>query len=435
MSKRIKLAREVLADTGFIVASIDDNEEAVLTLLMDKVFGKTNRIAKFVWHRRPRRPMSNMVSVDTEYLLLYAKNIETVTYLLEVQDEGRYTQRDEHYEMRGPYVELPLDMNLSYSRQLDYPITTPYGTAYPGGSRADWERRQNGGARARDHIWRWKKDKYEQNLKNGYISFRLGKDNVPRVYAKTYERVDNEGHPKDNTVPWSNLIEGIWTADGKKDYANVIGDNSFAFPKPIALIRHILKMTSSNARVLDFFAGSGTTGQAVLEANRDDGGTRTFVLATNDENGICSTVTYPRLKNVIEGYRKGGKPGGEEVPGIPATLCYLRAEAAPKTDDEFADMDMLTENAVIPCGFRVGDLSVPVRDGKMRTLWHIGDTADVCVDAEMTEDPGEVLDRSHAPNLFVPEWMADYMSQLSDKVGDRNIRYIPRAVFDTRHFR
>ena len=90
-----------------------------------------------------------------------------------------------------------------------------------------------------------------------------------------------------------------------KELRNIFGDKVFDYPKPTLLIKNIIKSTNyNNAVILDFFAGSGTTAQAVLELNKEDGGNRQFILCTNNENNICENITYQRVKTVITGKRK-----------------------------------------------------------------------------------------------------------------------------------
>ena len=103
----------------------------------------------------------------------------------------------------------------------------------------------------------------------------------------------------------------------------------FSYPKSKDLIKDILKQLNldKDATILDFFAGSGTTGHAVLELNKEDGGNRQFILCTNNENNICEEVTYERLKRVITGYTTSK---GSEVDGIPANLKYLKVEMVEK---------------------------------------------------------------------------------------------------------
>lgn len=106
------------------------------------------------------------------------------------------------------------------------------------------------------------------------------------------------------------------TQDGTKDITNIFGVKAFGFPKPLSLIKYLLKISNphfANLTILDFFAGSGTTLHATMQLNAEDGGHRQCILATNNENGICENVTYERNRRVIQGYTT---PKGEEVPGL-----------------------------------------------------------------------------------------------------------------------
>ena len=118
---------------------------------------------------------------------------------------------------------------------------------------------------------------------------------------KVYQKFYLEGRTKQPSNLWTKL-------EGNKKATIVIkklfGKNVFDFPKPVELIKQIIMISGSKSSVvLDFFAGSGTTGQAVAELNETDGGNRTFILCTNNENNICEGVTYPRIKTVVTGIR------------------------------------------------------------------------------------------------------------------------------------
>ena len=113
------------------------------------------------------------------------------------------------------------------------------------------------------------------------------------------------------------------------------GKAPFTNPKPVRLIERVLKLASNpNSIVLDFFAGSGTTAQAVMELNAADGGNRKFILCTNNENGICENVTYPRIKTVITGKREDGSTYSE---GLPANLKYYRTDFVSKDEEYLSD--------------------------------------------------------------------------------------------------
>ena len=120
--------------------------------------------------------------------------------------------------------------------------------------------------------------------------------------------------------------------DSDKELRNIFGNKVFDYPKPVLLIKNIIKSTNyNNAIILDFFAGSGTTAQAVLELNDEDNGNRNFILCTNNENNICENITYQRIKTVITGKRKDESKYSE---GIKANLKYYRCIYIPKINIE-----------------------------------------------------------------------------------------------------
>ena len=121
------------------------------------------------------------------------------------------------------------------------------------------------------------------------------------------------------------------TQDGTKDILNVFGEKAFGFPKPLSLIKYLLKISNphyKNATILDFFAGSGTTLHATMQLNSEDGGHRKCILVTNNENNICENVTYERNKRVIQGYTT---PKGEQMAGLSHNkLRYYKTEFVPR---------------------------------------------------------------------------------------------------------
>ncbi|WP_332307370.1 DNA methyltransferase [Thermophilibacter immobilis] len=124
------------------------------------------------------------------------------------------------------------------------------------------------------------------------------------------------------------------TDEAKKELKALFGGQApFDTPKPTRLIRRVLEIGAGrDALVLDFFAGSGTTGQAVTELNAADGGTRRCILCTDDENGICSEITYPRWRTVITGKRGDGSGYSE---GLPGSLRYYRVGFVPLDEDDY----------------------------------------------------------------------------------------------------
>lgn len=136
--------------------------------------------------------------------------------------------------------------------------------------------------------------------------------------------------------PRSLITEYGTTSDGAAELKKIFNvTNAFSNPKPVNLIKYFIKFCSrKDATILDFFAGSGTTGQAVLELNNEDGGNRKFILCTNNENNICEEVTYQRIKIVVTGQRADGSYYSD---GLPANLKYYRTEFVAKENVEIYD--------------------------------------------------------------------------------------------------
>ncbi len=208
-----------------------------------------------------------------------------------------------------------------------------------GGSKEAWEKRHKGNHKKIDWVWRWSKPLFEWGLKNDFIVVKNGKRK--RLYTKTYTNCsigkDKQGNycviNTKNTKAYDSLyfIDNLYSNDnGKKEYDRINIPTKFDYPKPTALIIECIKMIymSSAATILDFFAGSGTTGHAVMKLNAEDGGKRRFILCTNNENNICRDVTYERIKRVI------GRDKYE------ASLKYFKVEFVPISDRlyyEYAD--------------------------------------------------------------------------------------------------
>ena len=171
------------------------------------------------------------------------------------------------------------------------------------------------------------KDKYIQCKRNG--------DNFA-LYVKEREN-DNKGY-KPKTL-WNNSNYSSATAIGQiKSIFNTPEGTLFDYPKSLFLMSDVVKILSKqNSTILDFFAGSGTTGHAVLKLNAEDGGHRKFILCTNNENNICRDITYQRLKTAITGKRKDKSKYSD---GLPGSLKYFKTDFIPISEKmyyEYAD--------------------------------------------------------------------------------------------------
>jgi adenine-specific DNA-methyltransferase len=303
MEKRLKLAKNLLKDTGVIFISIDDNEVAQLKLLMDNpdLFGETNNIGIFVWRKKVGAGAdSKLLFTQHEYILFYGRNKNKLDNFYEPLTEKQLKEyKNPDNDPRGLWA--PTDLTAPSS---DTDNTRLYEIISPTGKK--WLRR-----------WSYTKENMQKLIKDNLVWFGKDGNSMPKRKRFLSE--------KKGLVPRS-WIDFVLTQDGKRDFENIFGQNNrlFEYPKPVGLIKHFIRITTTkNSLILDFMAGSGTTGQAVLELNKEDGGNRQFILCTNNENNICTDVCYPRIKKVIEGYKN---LKGEQVEGLGGNLKYFRTD-------------------------------------------------------------------------------------------------------------
>lgn len=313
MDKRLSLARNLLTDSGVIFIAIDDNEIAQLKLLCNKIFGEENFIAQFIRKNKAGAGHdSGQIAIEFDYMLCFAKNKKEVVFekeILDVKNDPKYKLKDKHVAHRGKYYLRDLDYKGSYSESGDYPIFTPDNTEiYPGGKFG------------KPNTWRWSREKVEWGIKNDYIVFKKSRGQW-KVYIKQYQYVDNENNLRVRKLPYRALIQFL-NSEGSKELKNMVQQNIFKYPKSTTLLEFCINLLpNKNITVLDFFAGSGTTGHAVLKANENDGGNRNFILCTNNENNICEEVTYQRIKKAICGYED---LKGKQIRGLGGNLKYLK---------------------------------------------------------------------------------------------------------------
>ncbi|MFA5060033.1 MAG: site-specific DNA-methyltransferase [Candidatus Omnitrophota bacterium] len=345
MEKRLKLAKNLLKQSGVIFLSIDDNELAPLRMLCDEIFSSENFLATIVLKNKAGAGAKPKALIEVhEYILMYAKSssfIKSISVPYIESNNKLFTKKDKHFSIRGPYGTWALGTTSMADRpNLRYPIN------YNG--EEIWPEKQ----------WLWSKERVEQAMKNDELVFNKMKNGKWSVRFKQYLK-DKDGILRNSTP--TTLFEGPYTHEGTKELDDILGNRLFMFPKPVNLIKKILKFNyngekNKNHVILDFFAGSGTTGHAVLELNKEDGGCRSFILCTNNgdqksEHKIASDICYPRVKKVISGYKNQKE---EKVDGLGGNLKYYATdfvEAEPtdknkrKLVKESADMLCILENA------------------------------------------------------------------------------------------
>lgn len=334
--ERLTLAKKLLSERGLIFISIDDNEYANLKLICDSIFGVSNFIATCVWQKiHSIKNDAKYLSVNHDYILIYAKNIEKVSIqLLERTEEmdARYKNPDD--DPRGPWQSGDLVAN-EVRTNGNYDVIGPTGKVFnvPEGKH-----------------WVYSEENMQALIADNRIWF--GKNGISFPRKKRFLSEVQSGRTPDTW--WRNEEVGH-NQEGARDLKKIMGTVALNNPKPVRLINRILRMASTpDSIILDFFAGSGTTGQAVMELNQQDGGHRKFILCTNNENNICEEVTYQRLKTVITGKRQDGSEYSE---GIPANLMYFRTDFVEKESEELSEklLEHIREMIQLEHGVKIDD--------------------------------------------------------------------------------
>ncbi len=324
MNKRLQMAQRLLSDTGVIFISIDDNEIAQLKLLCDTIFNEINRISiHHVQVRYAEKSLADGKSVKPvmEYVLVYAKDINKfklnlpkeeytdASFLYEIEElssgvivkdgnvtmqvfkpgEWQIKKKNESSQnlLKETWVSGTIYSKMSYGQVVKRYIEPRYssdglGCLYKVIGRGD------DGLGYRYYVGPSKKGSTRCKMYSGMPLSRVD------------EIKSNGGSFRE--VPISNLINYA------ADFGNIRHEGNMTFnsgKKPVKMLKELINYhPNKNAVVLDFFAGSGSTAQAVLELNKEDNGNRQFILCTNNENNICEEITYKRIKNVITGYGK-----------------------------------------------------------------------------------------------------------------------------------
>ena len=298
IKNRAEIASALIKDDGFFALAIDHAEFFYAGLLLDGVFGRENRVGIIAIETNPRgRSDSKFFATSHEYLLVYALNQEKASInnlTLTKEQESNFNLEDNI----STYRLLPFRRSGSNSTpkerpNLYYPI---YFNSKSGEislvEKAGFEEINPIDTSGRSRVWRQSKKRCEEAIKNGDL---IIKGEFKKYYVYLKDRIKDGRKPK---TFWSNPKYDA-SSHGTILLKDMLGDKLFSYPKSIYLMEDIIKiLTSSNDIILDYHAGSGTTGHAVLNLNEEDQGNRKFILI--EQMDYIKTVTAPRIKEVLK---------------------------------------------------------------------------------------------------------------------------------------
>lgn len=351
LEKRLRLAQKLLKPSGIIFISIDDNELAELKLLCDSIFDERNFISILSIENNPKgRKNSNFISTSNEYCLIYAKNKDKSYFLENIPKSIKDLSKDED----GNYVHnsgkrILVGKNEFNEEVKDFSSDKHYSVYYNKETN-DMVLRKEAKISDEDEdlkyagyerYYSYKNNHFVLNTYSYHKFYDLFQKNAlafkdKKIYEKNYSTmirmksmVINKSYKAIIDNKEKDFQIDVKTTSAGTELKKIFNTDVIPFnnPKNTGLIKLLLSLIENkNALVLDFFAGSGTTAQAVLELNKEDKGKRRFILCNNNENNICEDITYERIKRVIKGYA--------DVKGLPANLKYLKTNYIPRENSE-----------------------------------------------------------------------------------------------------
>lgn len=368
MDKRLRMARNLLKENGVICVTIDDYEISRLLILMEEIFNEFNHLGTVPIRNNPAgRSTTKGISITHEYAIFFGKTEKSRVGRLERNQKqiDRYKEEDSKGKFEWVNFRKPGSMR-SESPKMFYPIfISKDKIRLPkiewNDTKEEWILKEKPNKDefviypidddGKERRWRWGIERFENEKEE--LSPRFLK-NKPHAYVKG--RINDEG-----VLPmtWWDKKEYSSTAYGTNLLKDIFAElQIFSYPKSLyAVIDSILVMSENKeAVVLDFFAGSGTTGHAVLELNKQDGGNRKFILCTNNENKIAEEVTYERLKRVIKGYKN---KKGEKVAGLGGNLSYYKTDLV-----DIEKLQRISDESKIKITYQAGEM-IAIRENTL----------------------------------------------------------------------
>lgn len=361
ISKRLQLAKSLLSKDGVIFISIGEDEVAQLKLLCNEVFGEKNYITNFIWEKTQHfgRQKVNSYS-NADYILCYAKQLNN-SGLKELLVERIKEEHEDAplYNASNPVNTLTIPAKKVIFNIPDGEYTQTTDEKYKLIQKVVVKNGKNKNALVLRFKSRWSQKNVEKELEKG-TTFWVKSENfaIRAIYGSG--KTSNES-PKqiiftngnNEFVTKSRFGQKVGVnEEASNELFNMIGEqNIFEYPKPRTLVEYLTALLFDHYEnnylkditVLDFFAGSGSTGHAILNLNKIDNGKRVFILCTNNDENICSDICYPRIQKAIKGYKA---KKGEKIDGLGGNLKYFKTDFVDYKESTDRNKIKLTKEAV-----------------------------------------------------------------------------------------
>jgi len=286
LKERLDIAKKTLKPGGIIFVSIGERMQSRVKNLLEDIFKEKNHVASIIWKNKYTVSNDKIgITGQNEYIFAYTNDIRKINInndpLRKEYIKTAYKHKD---EKTGELYRLGVQMWKSKNPETSrYDVVSPTGVVW-------------------NEKWNFKESSFKDLDDNGIVYWGENNDKCPtkKVYLK-----NTKGRGINNI--WHGEDVG-YTSDGTAQLKSILGiSGEFLYPKPVQLIKRILEITynkeTKDDLVLDFFAGSGTTGQAVLEFNNENKTNLRFLLITNNEDNICESITLPRIESIYNGYK------------------------------------------------------------------------------------------------------------------------------------
>jgi len=372
MNKRLLIARELLADDGVIIVSIDEHEKNNLAFILDDIFGTQNNLGEIIWNKMNPKGDPKAISIMHETIYCYAKNREvlknqtSMCVRKKINAPTIISKANSLYKKIGKEItpkEIIDVLKLYGFNEFKNNFKVKYDLRLIQKEFNNWLKGQNFTSGEKAYRFIDNNGKVFQDVSMCWPNKQMPSENyyVPLIHPITNKPCpvpdkgwryppstmkamlakdliifgeDENKQPRQKYLLEENMYENVTSIYENGDSDDVLLKNlniKFDYPKPLSMVLYVCQFIKPNAQIfLDFFAGSGTTGHAILKLNNEDEGNRKFILCTNNENKICENVTYQRLLKVINGYAYNTKSEVIHTERCIANLKYYKTEFIPK---------------------------------------------------------------------------------------------------------